>query len=595
MSAKTTKADLVKRIKRLEKIEKNLKRENRQYVLAAKSSKDGLWFWDLGADRIFYSARFKSMLGFKDNEMTDRPEEWFKRVHLEDLPRLEMEIASHLNGGSKELAVEFRMLHKDGTQRWFDCRGMAARSGRKKPDSIAGSLTDITIRKKEYEQLNLQTFYDYLTGLPNRAYFLEQLKQAFKNVHRNRDSMFAVMYLDLDRFKIFNEGLGHSSGDELLKIISHVLESALRPKDIIARVGGDEFTILLNDIWDTKDAELVARRIQSKLSKPLKVGGQEVFISTSIGIATSDLDFAMPDDLVRYADVAMRQAKALGGGRYTLFDRTMHVNTKGTLRLETDLRRAIERKEFKNFYQPIIQLDTGEVVGFEALIRWFHPDRGLVPPGDFIPLAEQTGLIIDIGQWVLSEACRQLRIWKKRYVNGKDCMVSVNLSGKQFSQSDMVEAFQKIITREKVDPKYVWLEITETAIMQNPATAASMLARIKKMKIQLCIDDFGTGYSSLGTLHNFPIDKLKIDRPFINRLGSDEESLEIVRTIIALANHLKLDVVAEGIETREQMAILQDLKCMYAQGFLFARPMEASKAAGLLGKNIFKRMMKAAG
>jgi diguanylate cyclase (GGDEF)-like protein len=431
-------------------------------------------------------------------------------------------------------------------------------------------------------QATHQALHDPLTALPNRALFLERLAQAITRTQRHPDYQFAVLFLDLDGFKYINDSLGHSNGDRLLQTFAQRIQTCLRAGDILARLGGDEFTILVDAITSVSDATRVADRIQEQLKRPFMLDGAEVYTSSSIGIALSTTRYTRAETLLRDADTAMYRAKALGKARYAIFDATMHTQVTNRLQLEMDLRRAIERKEFTLYYQPIISLKTGWIIGFEALVRYRHPQRGLVSPAQFIPLAEETGLIVPIGQWVLHEACWQLRSWQRHIPRNALCTISVNLSSKQFAQLDLVEQIAATLRDTGLEAHRLQLEITESALMENTEAAARQLAQLRALEVHLQIDDFGTGYSSLSMLHRFPIDTLKIDRSFVSTLGTNPESAAIVQAIVTLGHTLGLDVVAEGIETNAQLIQLRALGCDYGQGFFFASPMEARDAQVML-------------
>jgi diguanylate cyclase (GGDEF)-like protein/PAS domain S-box-containing protein len=434
---------------------------------------------------------------------------------------------------------------------------------------------DISARKLIEEKLIHDAFHDALTGLPNRALFKEHLKLAVERAKRKDPFLFAVLFLDLDRFKNVNDSLGHAVGDELLIQIARRLEEHIRPVDRVARFGGDEFAVLLDGIEDPSDATRVAERLQTQLQQPFNILGHNVFTSVSIGIAMSTTGYLGPDDVVRDADTAMYRAKALGKARYEIFDFEMHSRAVALLKLETDLRLAVERQEFSIQYQPIMKLGTNRIYGFEALVRWQHPERGLLLPSEFISAAEETGLIVPLGRWILREACRQTRQWQEEFPGHESLTLSVNYSGKQFMQSDVIEQIKLVLEETGFDPCLLQLEITESAVIENTKTVTEMILQLRNLGIRLSMDDFGTGYSSLSYLHNFPIHTLKIDRSFISNKGEVGDN-EIVRTIIMLARNLGLDVVAEGVETAEQLAYLRGLDCEYAQGFLFSQPLDAN-------------------
>ncbi len=444
------------------------------------------------------------------------------------------------------------------------------------------TATDITERKSLEEQLIHDAFHDALTGLPNRALFMDRLGQCLRLALRRKDLRFAVLFLDLDRFKVVNDSLGHLAGDQLLIEVSRRIERCVRPGDTAARLGGDEFTVLLEDVKDGADASQVADRIQAQFRQPILLGGQEIFTSASIGVALSETGYEKTDDILRDADIAMYRAKSNGGARHEVFDRAMHARALHIFKMETDLRRAIERQEFVVHYQPVVSLQDGRISGFEALVRWNHPGRGLVAPGEFIKMAEETGLVIDIDRWVLREACRQLQEWHLKFPKARPLSVSVNLSGRQFGQADLAHYIESTLQSTGLHGDSLGLEITESVLMDGADAANAILENIRRGGARFYLDDFGTGYSSLSYLHKFPIDALKIDRSFVGRMGSVGEGHEIVRTIISLAQNLDINVIAEGVETPEQLAALRALRCEYAQGYIFSKPVVPVQAEAML-------------
>lgn len=439
-----------------------------------------------------------------------------------------------------------------------------------------------------YKSLH-NTLYDALTGLPNRALFLKQLQWAIANTKRH-NALFAVLFLDLDRFKIVNNSLGHLIGDQLLVSATSRLKSCLRSTDVVARVGGDEFAILLGNIRDVSEATRVADQLQTQLASPFRLNGQEIFTSVSIGIALNQTERKhQPEELLRDAHTAMYKAKDLGKSRHEVFATGMHIQVVRRLQLETDLRRAIvprlsleTRQEFQLHYQPIVSLLTGRIAGFEALVRWQHSQHGFIPPVEFIPVAEETGLIIPLGKWIFQEACRQLSIWQTQFPTQPPLTLSVNLSGAQFSQPDLVEYIEQTLKTTELDGHSLKLEITESVAMKDVEATIALLLRLRSLNLRLSIDDFGTGYSSLSYLHRFPVDTLKVDRSFVSRMGDTGEDAAIVQTIVILSHTLGMDVVAEGVETAAQQAQLQTLNCEYGQGYFFSQPLDSEAAAALL-------------
>src|SRR6059058_3360880 len=427
-------------------------------------------------------------------------------------------------------------------------------------------------------------FHDALTNLPNRALLTENLAFVIERAKNHEDYQFAVLFLDLDRFKNVNDSLGHTIGDQLLIAIARRLESCIREVDMVARLGGDEFAILLDGIANAAEATNMARRIQDKLSSPFNLSGHEVFTTTSIGIALSSTGYDHPENMLRDADTAMYRAKAQGKACYEVFDKGMHARAVYLLQMENDLRRALDREELRVYYQPIVSLDSGQLAGFEALVRWQHPERGFINPSDFIPLAEDTGLIVPLGIWVLRRACEQLSQWQWQSAANRSLFMSVNLSGKQVARPKLVNEIRQVLEETRIDPKYLKLEITESAVMENAETAVQLLRRLKALGVQLSIDDFGTGYSSLGYLHRFPVNTLKVDRSFVGRIGEAAENIEIVRTIISLAENMGMEVVAEGVETLSQLAQLRKLNCQYGQGYLFSRPVDAASVTAWISR-----------
>ncbi|MFL5380880.1 MAG: PAS domain S-box protein [Longimicrobiaceae bacterium] len=475
---------------------------------------------------------------------------------------------------------ELRLKRRDGTPVHCLISATLRRAPTGEVVGFQGIIHDITQRKRAEEQLAYGALHDALTGLPNRALFVDRLGQALERVRRGGPP-FAVFFLDVDRFKVVNDSLGHAVGDELLIAVAGRMERVVRPGDTVARFGGDEFTLLVEAVGGAVDATHMAERVLEALAEPFSLDRHEVFTSASVGIAVGATGAEDPEVLLRSADAALSRAKALGKNRYEVFDRAMHAEAVERLRLETDLRRALERDELVLHYQPIVRLGDGRIDGFEALLRWRHPERGWVSPNLFIPVAEEMGLIHTLGRWVFEEACGRARGWMDAFA-GRRVRMAVNLSAAQFSQADLADHVERAMEACGLPPGVVHLEITESVILEHAGPALAILARLREMGVGLCMDDFGTGYSSLGYLHRFPIDELKIDRSFVARMELDPRNTQLVQAIAGLARNLGVKVVAEGVETREQLDALRAMGCDFAQGFLFSEPLPEDEAEALL-------------
>ena len=610
-----------------------LRESEERYALAVRAANDGLWDWNLKTNAVYFSSRWKSMLGYKDSEIGNSLDDWFDRVHPDDLDRVKLELLLHLQGITPHFENEHRMRHCDTSYRWMLSRGVAARDASGSVYRLAGSQTDITERKAIEAQLLHDACHDALTGLPNRVLFQDRLAHAVEVAKRHKESLFSVIFLDFDRFKVINDSLGHLVGDQLLIAIARRLENCIRHQDTIARLGGDEFAILLEDIQDINDATAIANRIQRALVNPFLLNQQEIVMTVSMGIALGSSEYEHIEDVLRDADTALYRAKVLGKAQYAVFDPTMHTQAVTLLQREHELRRAIsmcqvnnsfinisltnnqltnnqlinnqlineqlinhqiinkplgneqsfsEHQQLQVHYQPIVSLDNRTILGFEALVRWQHPEDGLVFPSEFIPIAEETGLIVPMGYWVLYESCQQLRLWQECFSATSPLEISVNFSAKQLIQPDLIEKIEQVLQQTHLNPRCLRIEITESSILKQPELGISILKQLKERGIQLAIDDFGTGYSSLSYLHRLPIDTLKIDRSFIHRMDVERDQWELVRTILALAENLGLSVVAEGVETPEELAQLEALGCKAAQGYLFSKAIDCHLATTLL-------------
>jgi len=533
-------------------------------------ARDGLWDWDPAWDRVRFSPRWKELVGCSPSELEDRFEDWFRRVHPHDLPALKEALAGVREGRTAALELELRMIDRAGTWRWLLVRGARAADG----GLVGGSLTDVTAIKLSENRLLAEALHDRLTGLPNEALFLDRLALALVRGSRRPAHSLAVLYLDLDRFHTVNDSLGVEAGDELLVEIARRLTGLLRMGDTLARVGADKFALLLDGVQGAETATEFAREVAAALRRPLRLGGHEVFAQGSMGIALSRSAADRPEDLLRDAITAMHQAKRDGSTVCEVFDPAMNQQARQRLTLEADLHHAIERGEFVLNYQPIVSLGAGRLSSFEALVRWQHPERGLVRPDVFIPIAEETGLIVPLGNWVLEQACTTMRAMHERFPHSEHVAVAVNLSGRQFEDGELVDSVSAALERTELTPRKLELEMTESVVMARTHQNAERLHSLRDLGIRLLIDDFGTGYSSLSSLQSFPLDSLKIDRSFVSRMEFDEEKREIVSTIRALARTLGMEVVAEGIETAEQLAMLRDLGCEYGQGFYFSNAID---------------------
>ena len=561
-----------------------LKRNAERLTLAAEGANDGLWEWDSNSKEFYCSNRWRAMLGLPPRDGIGQISEWFDRIHDEDRAPLKAALEAHLSGTEDHFQHEHRIRHEDGSYRTFLCRGVAVR-GPGRVLRIAGSLTERIERAAAPERAPVAGFTDPLTGLGNRSVFVERLGRRLDDYKQRRATgAFAALYLDLDRFKVVNDNLGHLVGDQLLAAVSRRLEACVRPGDALARLGGDEFAILLNELGDPNQASVIAFRIQESLRAPFSIGGREVFTSASIGIAFGNAQYQTPDEIMRDADTAMYQAKSHGKARHELFDADMHARELDRLGVENDLRHAVSTNGFEVYYQPIVLLDSGLCVGFESLARWSRNGQP-VSPATFIPLAEELGIIEPLGTWMLQNACNTFADWKRRFPNAGLDYVTVNVSSRQLMQQNFLRLVERAIEQSGLAPCDLRLEITETALMDRPNEAAKLLNELRAFGTKIYLDDFGCGFSSLSHLATLPVDALKIDRSFVKNLLQPERPA-IVESILALARTLNTRVVAEGIEQEQQARELERLGCTHAQGFLFSRPVAAAAAEAIIAANL---------
>lgn len=537
------------------------------------SEEDALWDWDVDEDRFYFAAQWFGMLGYDKMETEGTLETWLELVHPDDADRLKRSLSKHLSGTEDEFFTEYRVRDVNGGYRWVSAHANTTRDARNGAVRLAGSQSDVSDQKRTQAQLIKETRYDSLTGLANLRSFRHALELAVARLRRS-EQPFSVLLLGLDRFRDINDSFGHSTGDQLLIEVGRRIARLVRPQDTVARIGGDEFAVLLSHVGEPERALSVAERVQEAVTEPTVLNGLEVVPSAGIGLSIAHLGDAV-EDVIQHAAIALNRSKNADGRPCQIFDQQMQAQVLARLQLEADLRRAIDRDELRVHYQPIVSLADETVVGFEALVRWQHPDEGLLGPGHFLELAEETGVIIGLGGWIINRACRQLAVWQDRYPAAKDLFVSVNVSNKEFAQFDFESRVREALAASGLSPSSLWLEMTETVLIKDPARTAMRLSRLKDLGIKLAIDDFGTGYSSLSYLARFPFDVLKIDRSF---LMGDESHLTIIRTILDLGKNLGLSVVAEGIEKESRVAEMRDLECEFAQGYYFARPMPAEEA-----------------
>lgn len=566
--------EIIKRQHKHKPTEKCLHMHNHEDLLGSIFMVLGDAVLSVTADRsqiLYINPAVEKIFGYPTSKFFEYPSLYLDMVHTDDRQRVENTHRTLLIAGTSH--EEYRILRPNGEVRWVSDRGHVIYNDYGRAIRINSIIRDITEQKQAQQQLVYDTLHDALTGLPNRNLFIDRVEQTLKHSKHHDTYQFAVLFIDLDRFKTINDSLGHSTGDRLLKSIAKLLGNCLRSIDTVARFGGDEFAILLEDLEEPGEAVAIAERILSQLLMPINLECQAVYTSASIGIVTSNSNYNSGADLLRDADIAMYRAKSLGKGRYALFDQEMYEQNLKLMHLDCDLRYALDRQEFELYYQPIISLTTNKLVGFEALIRWHHPKRGLISPADFIPIAEETGLIVAIGDWVLRAACQQLRVWQEQFPEAASWKMSVNFASHQIREHDFLNKLDTVLAGTGINGSSLCLEITESTLLDRDDRTVRKLEQLKARHIQLSIDDFGQGYSSLSCLHSFPINIIKIDRDFVKRMTTSGYNLAIIRTIKTLAHTLNMHLVAEGIENLHQAEMLKEIGCEFAQGYFFSRPL----------------------
>ncbi|MDH5508534.1 MAG: EAL domain-containing protein, partial [Anaerolineae bacterium] len=581
--------DLMRRLEEAleerEAAEKALRASEERYALAIQGVNDGLWDWDLQTDSIYFSPRWKTMLGYHPDDVFETAEAWFDLVHSDDIEALKTAIEQCRQIAMVNLDIEYRALNKDGSYRWMLARGQTVLDEHGAAYRMAGSQADITERKVAEEKIRHDALHDNLTDLPNRAYIMAQLVKAIDKYQEDESKLFAILFIDIDRFKVINDTLGHYVGDTFLIEVAGQIKNCLRPQDVVARLGGDEFVVLLEGIGNIGDATVVADRINEKLEHPLELSGNKIFTAASIGIVCCSPEYEKPEEYLRDADIAMYRAKAGGRARFEVFDQQMRTSVLNRQKMELDLREAILHNQFQMYYQPITDLDTNQIEGFEALLRWQHPTRGLILPQEIIPLAEETGLMGSIGEWIIQEACRQLQEWQRRFPADPPLSISINLSRQQIKQVDLDEVIGRCLRDYNLNAVNVRLEVAERDFVLDTNSVVMMLQRLKALGVSMHMDDFGTGNSALNFMKDHPVDMIKIDRAITSGLDADKIPGLAMKTIMLMAQELNIKVIAEGIETSEQLQQIKSLGCEYGQGYYFSKPLDRHDAETLLIKH----------
>ena len=572
---------------RMYQIHRESRKKEEIFQVVTENAADMIALVDVKGHRLYNSPAYKRILGYSPAELSETSS--FEQIHPEDRYRV-LEAAREARESGVGKRLEYRIKHKDGSWRVLESLASTIRDARGEVAKLVIVNRDITERKRAEQQLEHNLFHDPLTGLPNRRKFLDSLQNAFARARREPGKTYTLLLANVDHFKVFNETLGTAHGDHVLTEIARRILGCVRADETLAprdagpseaalfRLGGDEFTILLEAVGDPSDAMRVAKRVQAAVAEPFSIESREVRASVSIGIALSTEAHERPEDLLKDADVAMRRAKALGGSRCEVFDEGMHARAVGRLKLESDLRTALADRQFRVHYQPLVQLESRQIVAFEALLRWEHPTQGMISPYRFIEAAEDTGVLVSIGHWLIVQACRQLREWQVNDYAGQPTNVIVNVSARQFADAHLVNDIQSALQETGIDPSRLQLEITESIAAADPKLTVTVLAHLKHMGIAVTLDDFGSGSTSLRGLTQFPVDALKIDRTLIREMQSDRIASSIVELIVALAHKMNLKVIAEGIETARQLERLLELGCEFGQGYYFSQPMEPKAA-----------------
>jgi len=591
---------------RLHQLRQSTAKREELFRIVAENAEDMIALVDVKGRRLYNSPAYQRILGYSSEELEKSSP--FEQIHPEDrLKILEASREARSTGVGKKL--EYRIKHKDGTWRVLESSASPIKGKDDEVEKLVIVNRDITERRRAEDLVEHNSFHDGLTGLPNRRLLLDRLQRCFVRAQRNPDYQYAILLVDVDGFKVINDTMGPTAGDQVIMELGGRLASSLRHHDtvarpgvqppsndaILSRLGGDEFTVLLEGIKDPSDGLRVAQRIQSAVAKPLSVNGREVVASASVGIAMSSGEHHRAEDLLQCADIAMRRAKSLGGSRSEVYDEGMHARAVSRLKLEADLRTAIDHSQFQLCYQPIVNLRTRQIAGFEALVRWHHPERGVVPPDKFIEVAERVGLIVPLGKWVIQEACQQLQAWQSEPRLTQPLTMTVNISAKQFCHPSLLDELKASLQETRVPASSLLLEVTEAEAMADPRRTSDLLAQLKPIGVGISLGDFGTGNSSLSWLRRLPLDELKIDRSLIASIATDRTTADIVHLVLMLASELKLRVIAEGIETAVHLDRLKQMGCEYGQGYLLSKPLEPEQARQLLKEQSLRRNSMAAG